>query len=101
MNTLKGINTRRIGIFALAALGVAAAAPVQAAHGFTDGAFMVAKRDRSEEVRQDQQRDDRRDDRRDARRESEREERGYGYGYERRQQQQQSEEDDRTRGRRR
>jgi hypothetical protein len=103
MNTLKGINTRHIGIFGLAALGLAMAAPVQAAPDFMEGAFIVAKRERSDEVRQDQ-RDDRRDDSRATRREAEREAgrdepQGYGYGYERRQQQRNGE-DGRPRGRR-
>jgi hypothetical protein len=104
MNTLKGITTtRHIGILGLAALGLAVAAPVQAAPNFMEGAFIVAKRDRSDEVRQDQ-RDVRGDDRRATRRETEREvernePQGYGYGYERRQQQR-NEEDGRSRGRR-
>ena len=102
MNTLK-VNTRHIGILGLAALGLAVAAPVQAAADFMEGAFIVAKRDRSDEVRQDQ-RDVRGDDRRATRRETEREvernePQGYGYGYERRQQQR-NEEDGRPRGRR-
>jgi hypothetical protein len=100
MNT---INTRHIGIWGLAALGLAVTAPVQAAPDFMEGAFIVAKRDRSDEVRPDQ-RDDRRDTRGDTRRETEREAgreepRGYGYGYERRQQQR-NEEEGRSRGRR-
>lgn len=102
MNTLMGTNTRHIWIAGLAAVGLAVAAPVQAAPDFMDGAFMVAKRERSDEVRQDQ-RDDGRETRRATRREAEREEpRGYGYGYERRQQQRDEriEEDDRPRGRR-
>jgi len=81
------MNARQLGIFGLAALGLALAAPVQAAPDFMDGAFIVAKRDRADEVRQDR-REARKDDRRAARREAEREEpQGYGYGYERRQQQ--------------
>jgi hypothetical protein len=99
MNTLMGTNTRRFWIAGLAAVGLAVAAPVQAAApDFMDGAFMVAKRERSDEARQD-----RRDDGRETRREAEREEpRGYGYGYERRRQQRDEhiEEDDRPRGRR-
>lgn len=99
MNTLNGMNARQIGIFGLAALALIATAPAHAAPDYLEGAFMVAKRDRGEEVRQDQ-RDDRRDPRRADRREVEREEpRGYGYGYERRQQQR-NEDDDRPRGRR-
>ena len=104
MDTLRGINTRQLGMLGLAALGLALAAPVQADPGFMDGAFIVAKRDRADEVRQDQRdarRDDRRDERHDARRGRGEEPQGYGYGYgyERRQQQR-FEEDDRTRGRR-
>ena len=92
------MNTRQLGIFGLATLGLALAAPVQAAPDFMDGAFIVAKRDRADEVRQDQ-RDSRRDERRDARRDRGDEPQGYGYGYERRQQQR-FEEDNRARGRR-
>ena len=93
------MNTRHIGIFGLAALALAATAPAQAASDYLEGAFIVAKRDRGEEVRQEP-RDDRKDTRRANRREVEREEsRGYGYGYERRQQHR-NEDDDRTRGRR-
>lgn len=93
------MNTRHIGIFGLAALALAFTAPAQAAPNYLEGAFIVAKRDRGEEVRQDQ-RDDREDPRRADRREVEREEpRGYGYGYERRQQQR-NEDDDRPRERR-
>lgn len=80
------MNTRQLGVFGLAALGLALVAPVQAAPDFMDGAFIVAKRDRADEIRQDRH-EARKDDRR-ARREAEREEpQGYGYGYERRQQQ--------------
>ena len=93
------MNTRHIGILGLAALGLAMAAPVQAAPDFMEGAFVVAKRDQVDEVRPDP-RDDRRDTRRAGRREAEREEpQGYGYGYERRQKQR-PEADDRSRGRR-
>ena len=97
------MNTRQLGVFGLAALGLALAAPVYATPDFMDGAFIMAKRDRADEVRQDQRdsrRDERRDERRDARRDRGDEPReGYGYGYERRQQQR-FEEDNRTRGRR-
>ena len=94
MNTLMGINKRQPWIFGLAALGLALAAPAQAAPDFMDGAFIVAKNDRGDEVRPDQ-RDTRKGEqaseggkRRASGREAEREEpQGYGYGYERRQQQ--------------
>ena len=93
------MNTRQLGIFGLAALGLALSVPVQAAPDFMEGSFIVAKRDRADEVRQDQ-RDNRKDDRRASKREAEREDaQGYGYGYERRQQKR-TEEDDRSRGRR-
>ncbi|MHB1188169.1 hypothetical protein [Thiobacillus sp.] len=93
------MNARQLGVFGLAALGLALTAPVQAATDFMDGAFMVAKRDRGDEVRQDQ-RDARKDDRRASKREADRDEpQGYGYGYERRRQQR-FEEDSRPRGRR-
>ena len=90
---------RQLWIFGLATLGLALAAPVQAAPDFMDGSFIVAKRDQADEVRPDQN-DTRKDKRRASKREAEREEpQGYGYGYERRQQER-IEEDNRTRGRR-
>jgi hypothetical protein len=89
------MNARQLGIIGLAALGLALTAPVQAAPDFMDGAFIVAKRDRADEVRQDP-RDARKDDRRASKRE---EPQGYGYGYERRQQQR-YEDEGRPRGRR-
>ena len=93
------MNTRHTLIFGLAALGLALAAPVQAAPDLMDGAFIVAERDRGDEVRPEP-RDARKDKRRATKREAEPEEpQGYGYGYERRQQQR-SEEQDRNRGRR-
>ena len=93
------MNKRLIGIFGLATLGLALAAPVQAAPNFMDGAFMVAKREQADEARQDP-RDSRRDKRRSTQSEAEREEpQGYGYGYERRQQER-YEDDRRPRGRR-
>lgn len=93
------MNTRHTWIFGLATLGLAVAAPVQAAPDFMDGAFIVAKRERADEAREDRH-DARKDDRRAARREAEREEpRGYGYGYERRQQHR-HEDEDRPRGHR-
>lgn len=93
------MNARQLGIIGLAALGLALTAPVQAAPDFMEGAFIVAKRDRADEVRQDR-REARKDDRRAARRQAEREEpQGYGYGYERRQQQR-YEDEGRPRGRR-
>jgi hypothetical protein len=93
------MNTRHTLIFGLATLGLALAAPVQAARDLMDGAFIVAKRDRGDEVRPDP-RDARKDERRASKREAGREEpQGYGYGYERRQQQR-PEEDNRPRGRR-
>jgi len=96
------MNTRHTWMVGLTALGLALAAPVQAAPDLMDDAFIVAKRDRGDEVRPDQ-RDARRDERRATKREAEPEEpQGYGYGYERRQQkqQQQLEDDSRPRGRR-
>lgn len=106
MNTLMDINKRQPWIFGLAALGLALAAPAQAAPDFMDGAFIVAKSDRGDEVRPDQ-RDTRKGEqapegskRRASGREAGREEpQGYGYGYERRQQQQ-PDNGSRSRGRR-
>ena len=91
------MNTRQTWIFGLAALGLALAVPVQAAPDFMDGAFIVAKRDRADEVRPDP-RDARKDDRA-SKREARDEPQGYGYGYERRQQKR-FEGEDRPRGRR-
>ena len=89
------MTTRHNWILGLAGLGLAMAAPAQAAPNFMDDVIIVAKRDRTaEEVRQDQ-RDTRRDEQRASRREPVREEpQGYGYGYERRQEQQQRFEND-------
>ena len=93
------MNTRQLLIFGLTALGLALTAPVQAAPDLMDGAFIVAKRDRGDEVRPDQ-RDARKDERRATRREAEAEEpQGYGYGYERRQQKQQQRKEDDSRPR--
>ena len=97
-----GTTTRRYALLAAATLGLALAAPVHARHDFADGPFVVAKRDRDEDLRRDR-RDDRRSEGRDTRRdrrdaESD-EPQGYGYGYERRQQER-YEEDERRRGRR-
>ena len=96
------MTTRHNWIFGLAGLGWVIAVPVQAAPDFMDSVIIVAKRDRADEVRQDQQdpRDARRDERRASRREAVRDEpHGYGYGYERRQQQK-FEDDGRPRDRR-
>lgn len=80
------MNSRYSRLLGLAALGLALAGPVQAARDFMDGAFIVAQRDRGEDIRQGP-RDARRDGRPTPRRGVEREEpRGYGYGYERRHQ---------------
>ena len=91
------MNTRQLWMFGLAALGLAITVPVQAAPDFMEGAFMVAKRDRADEVRPDP-RDARKDDRA-SKREARDEPQGYGYGYERRQQKR-FEGEDRPRGRR-
>ncbi|MBW8307752.1 MAG: hypothetical protein K0M46_13220 [Thiobacillus sp.] len=96
------MNTRQLWIFGLSALGLSLAAPAQAAPDGMDGTFIVAQRDRGDEVRPDP-RDARKDERRAAKREAEAEEpQGYGYGYERRQQKQHQrmEDDSRPRGRR-
>ncbi len=96
------MNARQLGLFGLAALGLALTAPVHAAPDFMESAFIVAQRDRGErdDARRQDRRETRQDDRRDTRRDAGREEsRGYGYGYERRQQQR-SEDEDRQRGRR-
>ena len=102
------MNTRQPWIFGLAALGLALAAPVQAAPDLMNGAFMVAGNDRGGEAGPDA-RNARNDEpptetnkRRASRREAKRDEPqgyGYGYGYERRKQQQ-TDADSRSRGRR-
>jgi hypothetical protein len=99
------MTTRHTWIFGLATLGLALAAPVQAAPHFMDDAFIVAKRDRADEVRQErrdaQDAQSERDKRRAAKHADERDQPdGYGYGYERRHRQQGFEEDSRPRGRR-
>jgi hypothetical protein len=98
------MNTRQLWIFGLTALGLALAAPVQAAPDWMDGAFIVAQRDRGDEVRP-AQREARKDERRASKREAEaeaEEPQGYGYGYERRQQKQKQrmEDDSHSRDRR-
>lgn len=78
------MNTRQFGFFGLAALGLALAAPVQAAPDFLQDVIVVARNDRNDDGRdgrRDTRRDERRDDRRDLRRDDDG---GYGYGYERR-----------------
>ena len=93
------MNARNNLILGAAVLGLALAAPVQAAPDFIEGSFIVAKRDQPDETRQDK-REPRKSDRRDAKHEAERETPpGYGYGYERRQQEK-NEQDDRSRDRR-
>jgi hypothetical protein len=100
------MNTRQPWIFGLAALGLALAAPVQAAPDLMDGPFMVARNNQGDEAGLDP-RNVRKDERsteagkrRASRREAKRDEpQGYGYGYERRKQQQ-TEEDSHSRGRR-
>lgn len=90
---------RQFWIFGLATLGLALAAPVQAAPDFMDGSFIVARNDQADEARSDQK-DARQDKRRAPKGEAEREEpQGYGYGYERRQQKR-NEQDSRSRDRR-
>ena len=82
------MTARKNWMFGLAGLGLAIAAPVQAApDGFPETVWIVAKRDADREVRRDE-RDGRRDERRSTRRDDDARESpdGYGYGYERRQQ---------------
>jgi hypothetical protein len=99
------MKTRQTWIFGLATLGLALAAPVQAAPHFMDDAFIVAKGDRADAFRQER-RDPRdvqseEDKRRATKRADEHDQPdGYGYGYERRHRQQGFEEDSRPRGRR-
>ncbi|MBT9566764.1 MAG: hypothetical protein IV085_00545 [Thiobacillus sp.] len=92
--------TRPTGLLALATLGLVLAAPVQAAPNYLEGSFVVAKRDRSDDGRQDV-REHRNDERRSNRRDAERDvPPGYGYGYERRQQERSEEGDRHPRDRR-
>ncbi len=94
------MDTRQTWIIGLAALGLAMVSPVHAAPDYLDGAFIVAKRDRGDEARQDRRDARKPDQRRAPGRAAERNEPpGYGYGYERRQQEQ-PEPDSRPRGRR-
>lgn len=98
MNTQESAFARKSWVIGLAALGLAVAAPVQAAPDFINGAFIVAKQDRGDETRTDQ-RDAGKDARRTSKRKTDRDEpEGYGYGYERRQQQR-SNDESRSRGR--
>ncbi|NDP48171.1 MAG: hypothetical protein GZ085_07230 [Sulfuriferula multivorans] len=93
------MNARNNLILGAAVLGLALAAPVQAAPDFIEGSFIVAKRDQPDDARQDK-RETRKSDRRDSKHEAGRETPpGYGYGYERRQQEK-NEQDDRSRDRR-
>ena len=93
------MNSRYSGLFGLAAIGLALAGPVQAAPVFMNDAFIVAQRDRGDDVRQGP-RDSRRNERAAPRRGVEREEpRGYGYGYERRHQREREEAREEDRGR--
>ena len=95
------MKTQQIWIFGLATLGLALAAPAQAAPDFMEGAFMVSKNDKGGDLREDA-RDAGKDKRGSSSKKSkaEREEpQGYGYGYERREQER-YEEDSRSRGRR-
>ncbi len=81
------MNTRYNWIFGWVGLGLALAAPVQAAPDFPDDVTIVVKRDQAEDARPDPRKAHKdRDGRRTSKREIENEEpRGYGYGYERRQ----------------
>ncbi len=96
------MKTQTSWIFGLAALGLALAAPVQAAPNYMEDAFIVARNDKGNNARydQDDSRKDNKDKRSKSRGDAEREDsQGYGYGYERRQQER-NEEDSRPRGRR-
>lgn len=98
------MNALQYGIFGMAALGLALAAPVQAAPDFSEGAFIVAQRDRGE-VRPDQREAGKDAPPKDARHRAHKREagseepEGYGYGYERRKQHR-PEEGNRSNGRR-
>jgi len=91
------MNTRQLAIFGLAALGLALAAPVQAAPDSMEASFVVAKNDRNDNFRDDR-RDDRKDDRRNLKRDDDDRD-AYGYGYERRKQKHDDDDDDRNRSR--
>jgi hypothetical protein len=96
------MKTQQTWIFGLAVLGLAVAAPVQAAPNYWEDAFIVARDDRGDDTRYSQEasRNAKKDRRGKPRDEAEREEpQGYGYGYERRQRER-IEEDSRSRGRR-
>jgi hypothetical protein len=89
MNTLNGLDTRRLATLGLTVLGLVLAVPAHAApdFSFADGSVLLAAKRERDEARQER-RSERQNERRDARREAEREEpQGYGYGYERREHQ--------------
>ena len=97
------MKTTNTWIFGLAALGLALAAPVQAAPNDLDGFIMLAKNDKGNESRYDRE-DNRKSKQPDKKGSSkyeadDREPQGYGYGYERRQMER-NEEENRSRGRR-
>lgn len=96
------MKTQQTWIFGLVVLGLALAAPVQAAPNYWEDAFIVARNDRGGDARDTQgdSRNDKKNKRSKSRDEAEREEQqGYGYGYERRQRER-IEDDSRSRGRR-
>lgn len=96
------MKTTNTWIFGLAALGLALAAPVQAAPNDMNEFIMLAKNDKGNDPSYD--RDDNRKSKQDKKGSSkyesdDREPQGYGYGYERRQMER-NEEESRSRGRR-
>jgi hypothetical protein len=90
------MNARTYGMFGIATLTLALAAPVQAAPDILDGLIILAKQDRSDE--RDVRRDDRSDERRNLKRDDDDE---YGTGYERRKQKRDDRDGDDDRKRRR
>ena len=92
------MNARTYGMFGIAALTLALAAPVQAAPDILDGLIILAKKDRSDE--RDVRRDERYDDRRSLTRDDD-ESDDYGTGYERRKQKRDDRDGDDDRKRRR
>lgn len=84
------MHTRHPGRLALAVLGLALAAPVQAAPGFLDGAIIVASQDHGDKRAPDPRKHDRESSKRAD------DDGAYGYGYERRQQKRDERDGDRN-----
>ncbi len=85
------MNTRHYGIFGIAALALALAAPAHATPDFPQGLIILVKKDRYDD--RDYRRDNRHEDRRSLRRDHDDDD-DYGTGYERRKQKRDDRNDD-------